>query len=181
VEALVSADAFAGLAKERALVANVAELLHAQPDQIEDRIAKLLAELKSAERQLAALRAERLAAQVPQLIADADQPGVYRYVGKALDVAGDDLRQLAIQVRDSFGVQPGVVALVGTAGGKAQLVVATTAAARDLGAKAGALVAVGAAKLGGKGGGRDDLAQGGGPDVSGVAAALEAIGTQLRK
>ena len=59
------------------------------------------------------------------------------------------------------------------------LIVATTAAARDLGAKAGALVGIGAPALGGRGGGRDDLAQGGGTSVEGAPAALAAIAAAL--
>jgi alanyl-tRNA synthetase len=59
------------------------------------------------------------------------------------------------------------------------LIVATTDAARTLGAKAGALVGVGALALGGRGGGRDDLAQGGGSDAAAAPAALMAISAAL--
>ena len=118
-------------------------------------------------------------AQVPALVAGAVSVGEYRLVAKELPgLSGDDLRSLATEVRTTFGSAAGVVALVGGED-KPVVTVATTQAARTLGAKAGALVGVAAAALGGRGGGRDDLAQGGGSDASAAAAALAAIGKAL--
>lgn len=179
VEAFVSADAFDQLARERALVSGLAELLKVQPDQLTDRVAKLVAQVKAAEKEIADLRARQMLAEVPSLVAGAETVGGYQFVGKALPgTSGDDLRTLAMQVRDAFGARPGVVALVG-GGEKPVLIVGATAAARDLGAKSGALVGVGATALGGRGGGRDDLAQGGGVDASAAPAALAAIRAAL--
>lgn len=175
VEAFVAADAFAGLAKERALVAGLADLLKVQPEQVPDRVARLIAQVKDAEKEVAALRAQQLLAQVPALVASAESVGGYELVATHLPgTSGDDLRTLAMQLRDAFGARAGVVALIG-GDAKPVLITATTAVARELGAKAGALVASGAPALGGRGGGRDDLAQGGGTDVNGAAAALSAI------
>jgi alanyl-tRNA synthetase len=98
-----------------------------------------------------------------------------------------------MEVRGAFGGRAGVVALIGgpstlrqaqdNAGSgpaaKPVLIVATTDAARTLGAKAGALVAAGAAALGGRGGGRDDLAQGGGTQVDAAPKALADIRAAL--
>jgi len=185
VEAFVSADAFAHLARERALVAGLADLLKVQPDQLNDRVARLVAQVKAAEKEIAALRSRELLADVPALVAAATTVGAYQLVSKHLpDVTADDLRSLAIEVRNAFGSRPGVVALVGgpssgSGTGKPVLIVATTDAARALGAKAGALVGVGALALGGRGGGRDDLAQGGGSDALAAPAALTAISTAL--
>jgi alanyl-tRNA synthetase len=179
VEAFVSADAFAHLARERALVAGLADLLKVQPDQLNDRVARLIAQVKAAEKEIAALRSRELLADVPALVAAATTVGAYQLVSKHLpDVMADDLRSLAIEVRNAFGPRPGVVALVGGSE-KPVLIVATTDAARTLGAKAGVLVSVGALALGGRGGGRDDLAQGGGSDASAAPAALTAISTAL--
>jgi alanyl-tRNA synthetase len=175
VEAFVSADAFDQLARERALVSGLAELLKVQPDQLTDRVTRLVAQVKAAEKEIADLRARQLLAEVPNLVAGAEAVGGYQFVGKALPgTSAEDLRTLAIQVRDAFGGRPGVVALIGGSE-KPALIVAATAAARELGAKSGALVGVGASALGGRGGGRDDLAQGGGTDASATPAALAAI------
>jgi len=175
VEAFVSQDAFAHFAAERALVTNLADILKVQPDQLEDRVARLVVETKSAQKELAALKLSRLLDQVPALVGQAETAGRYELVAKAFPgMDADDARTLAADVRTAFGSRPGVVALV-AGDAKPMLIVATTQAARDLGAKAGALVGVGAAELGGKGGGRDDLAQGGGTLVAGTSAALTAV------
>jgi alanyl-tRNA synthetase len=179
VEALVASDAFTSLAKERALVSGLAELLKVQPDQLNERVSKLVAQVKAAEKEIADLRAKQLLSQVPAMVAGAETVGSYSYLGKHLaNVGSDDLRTLAMQLRDAFGTRAAVVALVGGQT-KPVLIVACTPAARELGAKAGALVGVGAPKLGGRGGGRDDLAQGGGTDVSAAPAALLAIRSAL--
>ena len=86
---------------------------------------------------------------------------------------GGELRTLAIQLRDRFGSQPAAVVLIGD-GPKPAVVVATNSGARDRGLKAGQLVRVAAVELGGKGGGKDDLAQGGGTNPAAAQAAVDA-------
>jgi alanine--tRNA ligase len=71
------------------------------------------------------------------------------------------------------------VAVAGTAGDRPLVVVATNAAARDAGTRAGALVRVAATVLGGGGGGKDDVAQGGGQDAGRIDAALAAVTDEL--
>ena len=97
------------------------------------------------------------------------------------DVAGtDDLRTLALDIRDRLGSQrPAVVALAGVAGERPVIVVATNEPARARGIKAGALVRTAAGALGGGGGGKDDIAQGGGTDAGAVGQALEALTRDL--
>ncbi|MDR1264469.1 MAG: alanine--tRNA ligase [Propionibacteriaceae bacterium] len=175
VEALVSAEAFDQLAAERALVTNLADLLKAPPDQLSDRVEKLLLQLKTLEKELAAVKTAQSLDRAPALAAAAEPVGDYFLaVAQPSQAGGDQLRQLAQAVRERLEPRPGVVVLISD-GPKPSLVVATTAAARQLGAKAGQLVALGAARLGGRGGGRDDLAQGGGVDPAGAAAALAAV------
>jgi len=179
VEAFVAGEAFANLAKERALVAGLTEMLKVQPDQLNERVSRLVAQVKAAEKEIAELRGKQLLLQVPSMVRDAEVAGSYTLVAKELPgTTSEDLRTLAIQVRDAFGARPGVVALIG-GDAKPALIVACTGAARELGAKAGALVGVGAPAMGGRGGGRDDLAQGGGTDAQAGAAALAAIRTAL--
>ncbi|PZQ46316.1 MAG: alanine--tRNA ligase, partial [Phenylobacterium zucineum] len=179
VEAFVSQDAFAHLAKERALVAGLADLLKVQPDQVSDRVAKLVAQVKAAEKEIADLRARELLATVPALVAGATSVADYQLVTRHLPgTSAEDLRTLAMEVRAAFGSRAGVVALIG-GDAKPVLIVATTEAARALGARAGALVGVGAAALGGRGGGRDDLAQGGGTLTEAAPKALSDIRATL--
>ncbi len=176
VEALVSADAFDHLAAERALVHGLTQILRVQPDQLTDRVERLVAELRDAEKQIADLKSAQLRAGVADMVARATDVGGISYVGEQVSgVSGNDLRTLATDIRSRLGDRAGVVVLVGGAVDKPSAVVATNAAARALGARAGALIGIATAELGGRGGGKDDLAQGGGTDGTGGARAVEAV------
>ncbi|MDO5081952.1 MAG: alanine--tRNA ligase [Arachnia propionica] len=180
IEALVSADAFDRFAAERALVTTLTESLRVQPDQLVERVEKLLSQLKSAEKQIAALQAEKLLARSGELAAAARPVGGVNLVAAALPgVTGGDLRTLALDIRERLGQEPAVVALAGGVEGKAAGVVATNAAARQLGIRAGALISVACQAMGGKGGGKDDLAQGGGTDPGAAPEAIAAVEAAL--
>ena len=179
VEALVSTDAFTQFASERALVSTLADTLKTQPDQLVDRVERLLGQLKAAEKQIADLRQRELLGNLDALVAHAVQVGGVTFVAATLPgVSAGDVRTVAIGLRDKLAAQAGVIALVGGQA-KPVLLVATTAPARERGVAAGRLVGVGAAQLGGKGGGKDDLAQGGGTDASRAEEALAAIRAAL--
>ncbi|WP_026927193.1 alanine--tRNA ligase [Granulicoccus phenolivorans] len=176
VEALVSTDAFQHFAAERTLVNNLTGMLKVRPEQLSERVEKLLVQLKDAEKQLQGYRAQEALGSAKK-IADTvkDMWGVGFVAQHAAGVNGGDLRNLAIEVRGQLGDRPAVVVLAGGTDAKPALVVATTQAARDRGLKAGDLVRVGTEKLGGKGGGKDDLGQGGGSDATGIDDALLAV------
>jgi alanyl-tRNA synthetase len=184
VEALVAADAFKKMAAERALLNTVTATLHVQPDQLAERVEKLVADLKQAEKKLADLANKQLLAESGDLAKKAKKLTFGKLVAKALPgTPGDGLRTLALKLRDELEGGPAVVALSGGAADKPALVVTTTQKARDKGIRAGDLVRVGAYSLAGKGGGKDDLAQGGGTDGSPQALdeALAAIESALRE
>lgn len=180
VEALVGADAFRQFAAERALVAQLTSSLRTPREQLVDRIADLSADLKAAEKKIAALQARERAARVPALAAAAETAGPVRLATAVLsDVASvDDLRSLATAVRDRIG-GASLVALAAAIDGRAVIVVAASAQARDAGVSAGPLARIAAGAVGGGGGGRDDIAQGGGPDTTALDAALGAIRARL--
>jgi alanyl-tRNA synthetase len=70
---------------------------------------------------------------------------------------------------------PAAVAVVGSTDGKPNVVVAVNDLAREWGLSAGALVRTAAVALGGSGGGKDDVAQGGGTDLGQARAALQLV------
>ncbi|MGO3314409.1 MAG: DHHA1 domain-containing protein, partial [Brachybacterium tyrofermentans] len=70
---------------------------------------------------------------------------------------------------------PSVVAIAGHEDGRAALVITTNAAARDLGLAAGALLRTAAEAMGGRGGGKPDMAQGGGGEPARIPDALSAV------
>ncbi|KAA9110550.1 alanine--tRNA ligase [Microbacterium rhizomatis] len=183
VEALVGQDAFRELAAERAIVSQLTSSLKIPRDQLPARIADLAASLRAAEKKIAAFEARALADRAPALAETAVAVGPHRLVTASIGVAGsgDDVRTLALQVRERLGSAPAVVALGADVGGRPVVIVATNEAARTAGAKAGVLAKAAAAALGGGGGGRDDVAQGGGPDVSVLPAGLAAVRSTLER
>jgi alanyl-tRNA synthetase len=180
VEALVGLEAFREFAAERALVAQLTASLKAPRDELAGRIADLSANLKAAEKKIAAFEAGALATRIPDLAATAQPAGSVTLVAENVGTlrSADELRQLVTGVREALtasGTGAAVVALAAVAGDKPVVIVATTEAARASGAKAGALAKLAAGVLGGGGGGKDDLAQGGGTDTQAIGAALEAV------
>ena len=174
VEALVSMDAFSHLAAERALVNQLTDVLKVSPEQMPERISSLIEELKNAQKQIASLKAAQLSANIGGYLEQAnDIDGVSVVTQTVTDVDAGELRNLASDVRDRIK-GAGVVALIGL-GEKVSVVVATNEEARDRGLKAGDLVKVAAGELGGKGGGKPDMAQGGGSNPAGAEKALEQV------
>lgn len=180
VEALVSADAFQQFAAERALVRELTDSLRVRPEQLPERIAKLVTQLKDAEKQIAALQSEKLLAGAETMLAGTQRVGDVNLLATEVPgVGGGDLRTLAQDLRARLdSASPGVVALVGGAD-KPAAIVATNEAARQRGLKAGRLIGIVCSELGGKGGGKDDLAQGGGADAGRIPEALTALRTAI--
>jgi alanyl-tRNA synthetase len=188
VEALVGIDAFRFLAREHVLVNQLAEQFRAQPDELPDRIAGIVDRLRAAEKELENVRAREVLSSAGALTdGAADVGGISLVAARTPDgVGGNDLRTLASDVRGRLGDRPGVVALFAPDGEKVSFVVATTAAARDRGLAAGDLVKGFAPAIGGRGGGKADLAQGGGTPSggpagtdAGIGAAIEALRHQV--
>jgi alanyl-tRNA synthetase len=182
VESLVGLDAFRDLAVERAIVSELTASLKTPREQLPDRIAELVANLKAAERKIAQFEAGQLSQRVPALIAAAKHVDGVTFVGENLGsvASADDVRTLVLTVRERLGSDAAVVALGADVGGKPVVVVATNDAARLRSLSAGDLAKAAAAVLGGGGGGKPDLAQGGGTDTNALPAALEAVANAIR-
>ncbi|MFD7654876.1 alanine--tRNA ligase [Actinosynnema sp. NPDC059797] len=181
LEAYVGIEAFKYLAKERALVQNVAAMLKVPDAEVPARVEALVERLRAAEKELERVRAAQLLSSAGSLAEQAlDVRGV-SVVALALPegTAGGDVRALAGEVRNRLGSKPGVVGLFAPDGDKVSFVVATTSAARDLGLAAGKLVPAFAPAVGGRGGGKPDLAQGGGTNPAGVPEALTALRAEV--
>jgi alanyl-tRNA synthetase len=177
VEALVGSDAYRFLAREHLLVAELSEALKVRPEQLPERVNDLVERLRNAEKEIEKVRMAQLLAAAGELAANAADVYGVRFVGHRVDGAGaGDVRKLALDVRGRIPAsQPGVVVIVGSTNGKPAVVVAVNDEARSWGISANALVKVAAGALGGSGGGKDDVAQGGGADVAGVDQALRDV------
>jgi alanyl-tRNA synthetase len=183
VEALVGADAYRFLAREHVLVAQLSEALKARPEELPGRVHDLVERLRVAEKEIDSFRVAQLLATAGQLAAGAEAVGEVAFVGHRADGAGaGDVRRLALDVRGRLASdRPGVVAIVGSSNGKPSVVVAVNDAARSRGISANALVKAAATALGGKGGGKDDVAQGGGADAGKAEQALADVRTELAR
>jgi alanyl-tRNA synthetase len=182
IEALVGADAFSHLAAERSIVSELTTSLKTQPHELTARVHSLVERLAHVEKELSGMRQQALLAAASGIAGNAIEVAGTRLASLAVADAGsaDDLRALAMDVRARLGdAEPVVVALAASLDGKPSIVVATNGPARDAGLRAGDLVKLASKVLGGGGGGKPDLAQGGGQDVAAIPAALEAIATSV--
>jgi alanyl-tRNA synthetase len=177
VESLVGLEAFRDLAAERAIVSQLTSNLKTPREQLPAKIMDLMQNLKAAEKKIASFEARALTDRVPALVATAGRVGEVTVVAEDLGSlhSADDVRMLVTATRERLGSDAAVVALAATVADKPVVIVATNAAAREKGAKAGALAKHLAGILGGGGGGKDDLAQGGGTAIDLIPEALNAL------
>ena len=175
IEALVGLAAMQRSARDKALLAALADTLATPVDGLADRVTALAARVRQLERELAQQRSAGVLASAQALAEGAaDVAGTRLVAAQAPDgVSGDDLRALALDVRTRLGESaPALVVLGAADDGRALLVAATNEAARAAGRKAGAVIRELAPLVGGGGGGRDDVAQGGGGKPGGLPEAL---------
>ncbi len=177
VEAAVGIDAFHRLAAERTLVNQLATTLKVQPNELPARIETLLEKLKSAEKELAGLRAAALGNVAGTLAQGAvDVAGVALVAGSAPDgTTPGDLRNLATDVRGRLADRPGVVALFAPVHASVPFAVAVNQAGIARGLAAGDLAKSLLPVIEGRGGGKKDLAQGAGTRPDRIPEAIDAL------
>ncbi len=176
VEALVGHDAYQYLAREHVLLNSLTEIIKgARADELPQRISELVEKMKSMEKELSAVRSAKALSATSQIANKAKKVRDINLIVEQLEseIAVDDMRSIAINLREK--VKSGVVVLSTINSGKPLLVAAVSPEAIKLGIKAGDLIKIGSATLGGGGGGKDDFAQGGGVDVSAISKALNEI------
>jgi alanyl-tRNA synthetase len=176
IEALTGADAAKYMSARENVLTTVAADLKAVPEDVPARVKALQEERRRLEREVSDLR-KKLATAGSGAASGADafkEVNGVKMALRSLDgIPAKELKGMVDELRDQMG--SGIVALVSGDGGKASIVVGLTA---DLTDKYSAvdLVRIGVEKLGGKGGGgRPDMAQGGGSDPAQADAALAAI------
>jgi alanyl-tRNA synthetase len=174
IEALAGAAALAHVEALEARLAEVAGALRTNPAQVVDRAVQIVEQNRQLARELDALRT-RIAtgAGAADPLANALRvAGVPVVVQRIEDADARSLREAADRLKSRLG--SGVVVLAAVENNRVLLVVGVT---RDLTDRIGAgeLLQQLAARVGGKGGGRPDLAQGGGPEVAALDAALASV------
>ena len=178
IEAFTGVEGFAYLARERDVVAQLTGLLKTQPDDLVGRVGDLVERLRAAEKEIEKARVGQLLGRGrPSSPPAPTKVGPVNVVAHRVDGAGGgDVRTLALDVRGRLPQgEPGVVVVIGAADGKVAVVAAVNDEARARGLSANDLVRAVGPLLGGKGGGKDDVAQGGGTDASRIDEALALV------
>ena len=173
VEAVTGEGALALVQSMNRRLQEAAGALKTSPDELGARIAQVQDQVKSLEKELAALKSKLAAGQGDELATQAIDVNGIKVLAATLDGADvTALRETMDKLKDKLKTAAIVLASVND--GKVSLIAGVTADATSK-VKAGELVNFVAQKVGGKGGGRPDMAQAGGTDPSGLPAALAGV------
>ncbi|TFH73462.1 alanine--tRNA ligase [Gammaproteobacteria bacterium LSUCC0112] len=173
IEAVTGSGALAHVAREERVLRSVCELLKTGEDGLLDRVQQLIAQQKTLEKSLDQIKSKLASAQGGDLAAEAVEINGYKLLAKKVDgFSSKALRETVDQLKNKLGSAVVVLAVVEE--GKVSLVAGVT---QDLTArlKAGDIVNHVALQVGGKGGGRPDMAMAGGTQPDGLEAALNSV------
>ena len=173
IEAVTGQGALDYVAEEEARLDQMAQLLGGSAGDVVDKLKQLFDRQKKLERELESLKAKAAAGATADLATQASEVDGIKVVAARLEgLDAKALRESVDQLKSRLG--DAVILLASAADGKASLVAGVQGAALKR-VKAGDLVAHVAGQIGGKGGGRPDMAQGGGEDGPALAAALAGV------
>ncbi len=170
IEAVTGEGALAWYAQQQRRLDEATELLGGRGDDVVDKLRHLLDRQRKLERELEGFKAKAAAGKAASLAEKAvDLGGVKLVAARIEGLDGKALRDAVDQLKSRLG--DAVIVLASATDGKAALVAGVQGSALGR-VKAGELLAHVAAQIGGKGGGRPDMAQGGGQDGPALVAAL---------
>jgi alanyl-tRNA synthetase len=174
VEAVAGGVAIERAHREAEQLGRVASLLKAQPQELETKLGQVLDNVKALEKEVARLKGQLAFGKLDEVLAGGITTikGV-KAIALVLDGAdGTVLRESLDKVKDRMG--SGVALLAAVTDGKVSLVAGVTKDLTDR-VKAGELANFVAQQVGGKGGGRPDMAQAGGTDAAALPAAIASV------
>jgi alanyl-tRNA synthetase len=177
IEGVTGEAALTFLKSRVAIAREIADQFKAPLQDAPARVAALVEQRKKLEAELADARKKLAMGGGGGAAAGPEEVGGVKFIGKVVDVPAKDLKSLVDEAKKSLG--SGVAVFVAVNEGKAAVVVGVT---DDLVGKhpAGGLIPAAVAAVGGKGGGgRPDMAQGGGPDGAKAADAIAAVKATL--
>ncbi|QOR37583.1 alanine--tRNA ligase [Billgrantia diversa] len=175
IEAITGEGALAWFHEQEARLVRVGERLRAKPEQVEERVESLVERNRSLEKELERLKAKLASAAGSDMLSQAREVGGVKVLATRLEgVSAKELRGVLDQLKNKLGSGIVVLGVSDKETGKVSLIAGVT---DDLTArvKAGELVNHVASQVGGKGGGRPDMAQAGGSDAAALPAALESV------
>jgi alanyl-tRNA synthetase len=179
IEAVTGEAALVFVQNLAARVSEAASVLKTQPEELTQRIQQVQDHVRSLEKELAALKSKLASSQGDELVAQAVDINGLKVLAATL--AGADvatLRATMDKLKDKL--KTAAIVLAAVKDGKVSLIAGVTADATAK-VKAGELVNFVAQQVGGKGGGRPDMAQAGGTDPSGLGKALDGVANWVRE
>ncbi|HLI06869.1 MAG TPA: alanine--tRNA ligase [Ktedonobacteraceae bacterium] len=175
IEALTGRAAEAYLRRRSQLIDTLSTKLQTQPETLEARVEQLSQELAAARRQLAQFQREAAVREAEALVARARDIAGVPVVATTVEVPDDKvLREIGDMVRGKLS-QPGVVVLAHPFDERVSIQVSVDKALTKRGLHAGKIASVIGERLGGRGGGRPESAQGGGKNKAELGAALDLV------
>jgi len=173
IEAVTGQGALALVAREEQTLKQLCELVKANQDDLLERVKQMNATNKALEKELDQLKAKMASSAGSDLAASAKEVGGIKLLACAVDDFDPKaLRETVDQLKNKLGTA--VVLLISTAGGKVSIVAGVSKDLTDR-IKAGELANMVATQVGGKGGGRPDMAMAGGSDVEAVPAVVASV------
>ena len=173
VEAATGEGALAYVQQQEQQLQEVAAALKAQPQEAAVRVGQILDNAKALEKELATLKSKFASAQCDELLNQAQNISGVKVLAAQLEGADNKtLRETLDKLKDKL--KPAAIVLAAVSDGKVSLIAGVTADATTK-VKAGDLVNFVAQQVGGKGGGRPDMAMAGGTQPEHLAAALASV------
>jgi alanyl-tRNA synthetase len=173
VEAVTGDGALAWVQEREAKLAEAAASLRASPEEVTARIAQMQESVRTLEKELARLKSKIASSQGDELADQAQDVKGVKVLAATLEGAdARTLRETLDKLKDKLS--NAVVVLAAAEGGKVSLIAGVTSGLTGK-VKAGELVNYVAQQVGGKGGGRADMAQAGGSDPSKLGPALASV------
>ena len=173
VEALTGSEALRHDQMQDRNLKVVAALIKAAPDKVTERLERLLAEHKEKEKEIESLKAKLLSKKSEDLLSGIRKINGIKVLARELKVDSQkELRDAADKIKDKLG--SGIVVLGAGKENKVMLICMVTQDLVDR-YKAGDIIRQASNIVGGKGGGRPDMAQGGGSEPEKLGDALEAV------
>jgi alanyl-tRNA synthetase len=178
VEAITGEGAVSWVQQLDARVNEAAAMLKAQPQELTQRIALVQDSVKSLEKELSALKSKMASSQGDELVSQAiDINGVKVLAAQLEGADSKTLRETLDKLKDKL--HSAAIVLSAVSDGKVTLIAGVTADVTSK-VKAGELVNFVALQVGGKGGGRADMAQAGGTQPENLAAALAGVNAWVK-
>jgi len=173
IEAVTGVNALTYLQSLEATVQQAAGTLKSPPAELQSRLTQVLEQVKSLEKEVTALKGKLASSQGDELMGQAVELQGVKVLAALLEGAdAKTLRDTLEKLKDKL--KTAAIVLAAVDGGKVQLAAGVTA--DTIGKlKAGDLVNFVASQVGGKGGGKPDLAMAGGTDPSGLTQALASV------